>query len=58
MQLKKKINLLMESSIVQNQTVKVYNKSDFSKKIMLDINIYRYKKILIFGEAIIKVNSE
>ncbi len=48
----------MESSIVQNQTVKVYNKSDFSKKIMLDINIYRYKKILIFGEAIIKVNSE
>ena len=58
MQLKKKINLLMESSIVQKQTVKVYNKSDFSKKIMLDINIYRYKKILTLGEAIIKVNSE
>ena len=56
------INLNFKSPILPGNKIKVVtsvtNKSDFSKTVILDINIYRYKKILIFGEAIIKVNSE
>tara|TARA_A100001011_G_C14038081_1_gene726590 strand:+ start:292 stop:723 length:432 start_codon:yes stop_codon:yes gene_type:complete len=53
------INLNFKSPILPGNKIKIVasvtNKSDLSRTIILDINIYRYKKILIFGEAIIKV---
>lgn len=56
------INLNFKSPIYPGNKIKiiasVINKSDFSKSIILTINISKKKKILISGKAIIKVNSK
>ena len=56
------INLNFKKPVLPNQKVRVEasitGKSDYKNIIMLKIHIYQGKKILIVGEAIIKVNSE
>ena len=56
------INLNFKKPVLPNQKVRVEasitGKSDYKNIIMLKIYIYQGKKILIVGEAIIKVNSE
>ena len=56
------INLNFKSPIHPGNKIKitasVINKSELSKTIILSFNISRNKKILIFGKAIIKINSK
>ena len=56
------INLNFKKPVLPNQKVKVVaaiaGKSDYKNIIMLKINIYQVKKLLIVGDAIIKVNSK